>query len=73
MPAAKGRALPALLSQYDRVGSWPARNGTALALQSCAASFEGDDVSQALNFLMGKGVIDMDEEIRSRMLDAGAR
>ena len=70
-PAGKGEALSELLSQYDRVGSWSARSGTALALQSCAPCFDADDVSQAMNFLMGRGVVDADEEVRSRMLDAG--
>lgn len=69
--AAKEHALPDLLAQYDRVGTWAARHGTALALQSCAASFEGEDLGQTLNFLMSRGVIEGDEEIRSRMLDAG--
>lgn len=69
--AGKGEALSELLAQYENVGSWPARNGTALALQSCALCFDSDDVSQAMNFLMGRGVVDADEEVRSRMLDAG--
>ena len=70
-PAGKGEALSELLKQYEAVASWSARSGTALALQSCALCFDSDDVSQAMNFLMGRGVVDADEEVRSRMLDAG--
>ena len=70
--AGKGEALSEILGQYEAVGSWSARSGTALALQSCAPCFDADDVSQCMNFLMGRGVVDPDEEVRSRMLDAGA-
>ena len=72
VPAAKEAALAELLGQYERLGTWEARSGTALALQSCAGAWAPGDVTAALTFLMSSGVTDDDEAVRSQMVDAGA-
>lgn len=33
---------------------------------------QSEDVTVALNFLMGRGVVDNNEDVRSKMLDAGS-
>ena len=71
VPAAKEAALAELLGQYERLGTWEARSGTALALQSCAGAWGPGDVTAALTFLMSSGVTDEDEAVRSQMVDAG--
>lgn len=72
VPEAHKGALQELLGMYERKRNWEARSGTALALQSCAAVWEGEDVTQILNFLVGRGVLDDDDTVRSQMVDAGA-
>jgi len=40
IPVAKETVLTDLLQQYEEQGTWEARVGTALALQSCASSLQ---------------------------------
>lgn len=71
VPAAQEGALEKLLAHCTTVGSRNARSGTALALQTCAAVWDGTDVSRVLEFLIERGVLDDDDTVRSLMVEAG--
>ena len=52
-------------------GSRAGRSGSALALKACAASLSGEQVTSILDFLLGQGLADANDEVRSQMVAAG--
>ena len=52
-------------------GSRAGRSGSALALKACAAQLSGEQVTSILDFLLGQGLADADDEVRSQMVAAG--
>lgn len=54
-----------------RHGTRAARSGSALALKACAEELTGEQVTNTLDFLLGHGLADHDDEVRSQMVAAG--
>ena len=52
-------------------GSVAGRSGSALALKACAAQLSGEQVTSILDFLLGRGLADANDEVRSQMVAAG--
>ena len=52
-------------------GTRAARSGSALALKACAEELTGEQVTNTLDFLLGHGLADHDDEVRSQMVAAG--
>ena len=52
-------------------GSIAGRSGSALALKACAAHLSGEQVTSILDFLLGRGLADANDEVRSQMVAAG--
>ena len=52
-------------------GTRAARSGSALALKACADELTGKQVPDTLDFLLGHGLADHDDEVRSQMVAAG--
>lgn len=69
-PEAAGDALQKIFGNYEG-GSRYARNGAALALKSCAAQLDSQQVPIALDFLLGEGLADVDDDVRGQMVSAG--
>lgn len=42
-----------------------------MALRACAEELTGDQVTRTLDFLLGQGLADIDDEVRSQMVAAG--
>lgn len=52
-------------------GTRAARSGSALALKACADELTGKQVTTSLDFLLGQGLADHNDEVRSQMIAAG--
>lgn len=60
------------MAAYRENGSQTARIGSALALKACAPQLNAQQVPEALDFLLGYGLADADEDVRGQMVAAGA-
>lgn len=69
-PQAAGDALQRIIASYGGGSQW-ARSGAALALKACAAQFDCQQVPIALDFLLGQGLADADDDVRGQMVSAG--
>jgi hypothetical protein len=70
-PSAEGSALEAIMAAYE--GNPAARTGAALALKACSPHWTAPRVQMALDFLLGSGLADPDDGVRSHMVEAGTR
>lgn len=72
-PDTAGDVLSGVMGVYGEGGAAPsARSGAAVALAACAAHIRSQDVSRALDFLLGQALADPVDAVRSQMVDAGA-
>ena len=60
-----------VIQECFRHGTRTARSGSALALKACADELTGKQVTDTLDFLLGHGLADHDDEVRSQMVAAG--
>ncbi len=70
-PEAVGEAVQRIIRSYEG-GSQQGRVGAALALRACAPQLTNQQVPIALDFLLGEGLADADDDVRGQMVTAGA-
>ena len=71
-PTAGPGLLSAIVGAYTQGASVHLRGGIALALSASAPQWRSEDASVALDFLLGCGFADRDDDVRSAMVEAGA-
>ena len=68
-----GAAVDMLVAAYTAPGSSAAqRSGVAQALSACAPQLDQQHVPLVLDFLLGRGLADADDDVRAQMVAAGA-
>ena len=67
----KGDSALVVIQACFRRGTRAARSGSALALKASADELTGEQVTRTLDFLLGHGLADPDDEVRSQMVAAG--
>ena len=70
-PDAGPELLAAIIRSYTKGASSYLRGGIALALNAAAPQWRSQDATVALDFLLGSGFAERDDDVRSGMVDAG--
>lgn len=70
-PSAGPDLLATMVSTHAQGASVELRSGIALALSSSAPQWQSTDATAALDFLLARGFVEQDDEVRSAMVDAG--
>lgn len=71
-PGSRDEAIKRMVDAYDAGAPPASRSGTARALKACAAQLGPTHVPFALDFLLGTGLADVDDDVRAEMVAAGA-
>lgn len=64
-------AVDRVVAGYGAGASATARSGTALALKACTPCLGPQQVPAVLDFLLGRGLADADDDVRAQMVAAG--
>lgn len=71
-PKAPGKDMYGMPLKMDMTDHWECRSGIALAFNSMAKGFEGDQIVSFLRFLIERGpLIDKSSAVRTQMADSG--